>query len=533
MTSIQREFDSHFKNNQLIKTIHLESNKKYYLERDIVINLNPAFPSKEDIEKNAFLRYGFFAGIVMDGKDIHLDLKGFTIKMSEESNLKLRFFSLIELNNSPFPLRDGLPLNKAKIQWNAGKNITIENGTLGLSSHSGIHGNNNSNIIIHNMVIKDFEVGGIMLNGASRVKITSTKIGPNFQKMKLNAKFSAVAQILHQYEKVFQIEKMERLYTPLLNEFNNTVASCLSNRAINPLFRNEKGVIDGVAYGILINKSGVAIHSHGSKNSDTGRANNIKIKKVTIDDIKAGVDEKIGYQVNGKVIRDIAGQPIDLHLIVQNRKIDIVSFYQLLTAYFIRQNKNSTNSTLFTPDPLLDWFVKIYKPEKFIWNGEYILTPEEYFFLNNWITNYTTMVRGGDSMIHVNKGVIALRLDGVDNTTIYNTVIKNICNIGKMFQKVLNPKVKFLSSNTENVFTYTGNDAYGIVCNNLNEATIDNIKITNLNSENGSTYKCLLMNGTQNITIERIEDEQKKASTKNENYSIVVQESCKKFTIKG
>ncbi len=143
------------------------------------------------------------------------------------------------------------------------------------------------------------------------------------------------------------------------------------------------------------------------------------------------------------------------------------------------------------------------------------------------------MVRGGDSMMHVNKGVIALRLDGVDNTTIYNTVIKNICNVGKMFQKVLNPNIKFLSSNTENVFTYTGNDAYGIVCNNLNEATIDNIKITNLNSENGSTYKCLLMNGTQNITIERIEDEQKKASTKNENYSIVVQESCKKFIIKG
>ncbi len=339
MTSIQREFDSHFKNNQLIKTIHLESNKKYYLERDIVINLEPTFPSKEDIEKNAFLRYGFFAGIVMDGKDVHLDLKGFTIKMSEESNLKLRFFSLIELNNSPFPLRDGLPLNKAKIQWNAGKHITIENGTLGLSSHSGIHGNNNSNITIHNMIIKDFEVGGIMLNGATRVKITSTKIGPNFQKMKLNAKFSAVAQILHQYEKVFQIEKMERLYTPLLNEFNNTVASCLSNRPINPLFRNEKGLIDGVAYGILINKSGVAIHSHGSQNNTAGRANTIKIKKVVIDDIKAGVEEKIGYQVRGKVVRDIAGQPIDLHLIVQNRKIDIVSFYQLLTAYLIRENK--------------------------------------------------------------------------------------------------------------------------------------------------------------------------------------------------
>ena len=168
--SIQREFSSHFKDDKLLKTIHLDSNKNYFLEKDIIIDLNPLFPSKNDIEENSFLRYGFFAGIVMDGNDIHLDLKGFSIKMSVEANLNLRFFSLIELNNSPFPLNDGLPLDKAKIKWSAGKNITIKNGTLGLSSHSGIHGNNNSNVLIENLIIKDFEVGGIMLNGGSRIK---------------------------------------------------------------------------------------------------------------------------------------------------------------------------------------------------------------------------------------------------------------------------------------------------------------------------------------------------------------------------
>lgn len=536
MTSIHHEFKENFKNDKLIKTIHLQSNKNYYLEKDIIIHLEPMFPSAEDIEKSSFLRYGFFAGIVMDGKNINLDLRGFTIKMSEECNLQLRFFSLIELNNSPFPLRDGLPLSESKTKWESGKNITIENGTLGLSSHSGIHGNNNSNIVIQNMIIKDFEVGGIMLNGSSNVKIYSVKVGPNFQQMKLNGKFSAVVQILHQHNKVFKLDKVESLFTPLQNEFNNTIENCLVSKPIKPLYKSQNGVIDGVCYGILINKSGVAIHSHGDENDKTkqsGHANNIKIKKVTIENLKGGVEEKIGYQVRGKIIRDIAGQPIDLHLIVETRKIDIVSFYQLLTAYLIRKNKTTIKSTLFVPDPLLDWFVKIYEPQKFVWNGEHTLSPEEYYFLNNWISAYTKLIRGGDAMLHVNKGVIALRLDTVDNVKIYNTVIKNICNVGLIFQKILNPNIKFLSSNTENIFTYTGNDAYGIIANNVNQGLIDNIKIVNLDSLNGSTYKCLLMNGTKNFTIDNIEDEQKKQSSKNENYSIVVQESCKNFTIKG
>ena len=41
----------------------------------------------------------------------------------------------------------------------------IKNGTLGKSSHHGIHGNNMSNILIENLLIEDFEVAGIALNG--------------------------------------------------------------------------------------------------------------------------------------------------------------------------------------------------------------------------------------------------------------------------------------------------------------------------------------------------------------------------------
>lgn len=42
------------------------------------------------------------------------------------------------------------------------------NGILGRSSHHGIHGNSMAEIFLYDLKIKDFEVGGISLNGASQ-----------------------------------------------------------------------------------------------------------------------------------------------------------------------------------------------------------------------------------------------------------------------------------------------------------------------------------------------------------------------------
>ena len=52
----------------------------------------------------------------------------------------------------------------------------IINGTLGLSSHSGIHGNNNANIVLQHLNVEDFESTGIQLNGVHNAFIDCANI---------------------------------------------------------------------------------------------------------------------------------------------------------------------------------------------------------------------------------------------------------------------------------------------------------------------------------------------------------------------
>ncbi len=91
-----------------------------------------------------------------------------------------RFYAHIEVGPSPFSA--GGPHNfNADVPYKACKNIVIKNGKLGLTSHHGIHGNLPSNVLINNLEIFDFEVGGIHLNGASNVEVKNCVIGPSTQ----------------------------------------------------------------------------------------------------------------------------------------------------------------------------------------------------------------------------------------------------------------------------------------------------------------------------------------------------------------
>ena len=52
--------------------------------------------------ENKAFGIGFFAAIIIHGSHIELDMNGHTLEQSEEHYLRQRFFSLIELADSPF-----------------------------------------------------------------------------------------------------------------------------------------------------------------------------------------------------------------------------------------------------------------------------------------------------------------------------------------------------------------------------------------------------------------------------------------------
>jgi hypothetical protein len=350
MLNIQKEFSNDFSGNRLLRTIDLKSGKTYVLENNIIVDFENLFPTEDEILKNPFLRYGFFAAIIISGKDIVLKMNNHRIEMSARMKKALRFFSIIELNNSPFPLKDGLPLcddSKKTCDWQSGRDICILSGRFQKSSHACIHGNNNKRIKIRNCQFEDFEVGAIMLNGFHNVTISNCDIigdtnrddNAPLRSVPLNSKWSAFLQLAHQSSIIYNVP------LSLTKPLNEKVLFLLENEEIPSLFSNESGFIEGTIYGILLNRQGVAIRSHGSANQSMELySSQVKIQNVTIQNIKGGSKESIASTYRGRVIRDISGHFIDLYKVIQSGKMDMLTFYQLLIALKKRKstNKNYT-----------------------------------------------------------------------------------------------------------------------------------------------------------------------------------------------
>ena len=158
MIDLQKKYSTYFNGNILLKPLFIDKSGEYCIKNDILIDFNPTYPTYEEILKLPSLRYGFFGGIFLIGDHIELNLLGHEIKMSDSFALSQRFFSIIELTNSPFPLGGGLPLSIKKEDFKTGSFICIKNGRLGRSSHSSIHGNENRSITISKMKMYDFVI---------------------------------------------------------------------------------------------------------------------------------------------------------------------------------------------------------------------------------------------------------------------------------------------------------------------------------------------------------------------------------------
>lgn len=87
-----------------------------------------------------------------------------------------RLFAIIEIGNTPFPTGQG-PTDFGIS--NSVSNIYIHDGIIGLSSQSGIHSNNASNVTLENLTIYGFEAAGIDLKGLNKLSMTNLIIGPS------------------------------------------------------------------------------------------------------------------------------------------------------------------------------------------------------------------------------------------------------------------------------------------------------------------------------------------------------------------
>jgi hypothetical protein len=404
--------------------------------------------------KHGAYHLGFFAAITIETSDVVLDLNGYSITHSKRHSLLQRFFSIIELANSPFIPKQGP--HKFTDAIKSASHCLIMNGSLLNSSHHGIHGNLNKDIVMHDLDIHDFEVAGIALNGANNAVIcNSSMIGKNHDIHVLSS-FSQVRFSTRALENLQDVDN--GAYRNADRELQKAYGEILNNKPQTTFFKNETGQYDGNMYGIVLHVAGVAINDFLKERKPEHINDNITIFNVTIDDIETHPVE-------------IASLPLS----VEENEDDIPAYggKQMVGVFgdVFDIEKNMDSERKYNPNVLSE--IQLYLAEKHSGHGS--VNIEQYVI--DWSKNSSSLPANqkflptGDSMGHIMKGNIGLFISGGKNIRLDSVNIDNVRTNG-------------LSVGTSSLFNddgkyFQGASVYGILmtATNSNDVFMKNVTI--------------------------------------------------------
>ena len=465
----------------------------YRLESDIVFSPfqeNNGKPTEEwlnslpEDERKAYV-LGAFAAIVIKADNVCLDLNGKTFKQSELHFFQQTFYSHVEMASSPFILGQG-PADFGK-EVDEANQVFITNGTFGLSSHHGIHGNLCKNCIFSNLKFEEFAVAAIHLNGSHNVVVDNVIADNKNINIKINSLFSQAQFILELLESSTTVPdnasitikgKVKSLVDikNSLKKDTEEVIECIKNNQPYPenkIFFNEGGKLDANLYGMVFNTKGIAIKGFKDmrENNKCGNSN-IILRNVTINNIESkGTEIKVlsdqttsdtGAYGSGGFVGP-AGDVFDYVKASDENgfyKSNCLSDAQLLAA------KYSLNKRVNIPEPMREWAANGTT------NIEDVIKENDYYVLCN-----------RDSMNHVMKGNIGIFVQQAYRFVGDNIKIHNICNTS-------------VSKNKDPA------SSYGILFSGSKDVLLKNYQITNIKAgENGISQTIAYKNSNENITV--------------------------------
>ena len=329
------------------------------------------------------------------------------------------------------------------------------------SSHHGIHGNLNKDIVLHDLDIHDFEVAGVALNGADNAVIcNSSMIGKNHD-INVVSSFSQVRFSTRALENLNDVNN--NAYRNADRELQKAYDEILNGKPQTTFFKNDTGQYDGNMYGIVLHVAGVVINDFLKERKPEHINDNITIFNVTIDDIETHPVEIVSIPITKK----------------QNP--NIISAYggkQMVgvfgDVFDIEKNMNSERK--YTSNVLSE--IQLYLAEKHPDHGS--VNIEQYII--DWSKNSTSLSRDqkfiptGDSMGHIMKGNIGVFISGGKNIRLDTVHIDNVSTNG------FNVGTSDLLVEEERYFQ--GASSYGLLmtATNSNDVLIKNVTIKKVSS---------------------------------------------------
>lgn len=448
--------------------------------------------------------FGVWSIISIECDDVILDLNGYKLAMTDNFAMQQRFFSLIELANQPFPTNTAGFTSEIKFA----NNVTIKNGTLDNSSHHGIHGNFNTNVIIDNVKVSNFEIAGIAINSGKQIVIKNSEVIGASKKITVLATFAMIQDIKNSLETILLGDKYTE-YHELATKYlsNSFIQHILDNPGsddynitVNNTQENGDQVLDGNLFGIYFSNS---FNVHHLSNSCNEKTSDITIDNVKIEDITSDIKEVIGISSNNKLLSDNKGYLLrwdylfnesnQLKTITETNSIDKCKLTILKTQLFITH--------ILTPEKLSNTTLLDYID---INNIDSVFNEDQQKLSNIDLNVYGLC--GVDARGHLAKGNFGLRIDGASNVNINDVHIHNIQNYGQLGKKTENTVYsRFpigIDYNSEKV--YKGTCVSGMSLSNCDDVNVNKLNICDCNSSNGYVIGVGLLNNTHHCELNKV-----------------------------
>jgi hypothetical protein len=161
-------------------------------------------------------------GILIEANGVSLDLSGFYVGLSAAASLQVREFTCVRV---------------------AGDDAVVTNGVIGRSSAFGVVASDVRNLTIKGLSVRNFECGGISIEGCTDLAVADCLVGPNFQGRRPDGDLSLAAR-----------------YLPTLDGLpaGAQLAAALGAAATSGPFRSDLGACVGVSVAGCLGLVGLA-----------------------------------------------------------------------------------------------------------------------------------------------------------------------------------------------------------------------------------------------------------------------------------
>ena len=435
-------------------------------------------------------RLGFFAAITMQSKYVFLDLNGKTISQGRKSVINQRFYSHIETADQPFIPNQG-PADFGGTIDSCETCAIYGPGTLARSSHHGIHGNTNRQLLIMDVKFEDYEVAAISLNGAVDLAIYKCVAMGHARNIPTRAPFSQAVFLLRFWD-IFantgpmfgftpgktaydavkaKADALRMVIVPMIDYIASETSDNNSGMSYSSLRNSVPGAdfflmkphmatgtrcVDGNNYGIVVNRVGVAVGPFIDRSAfePEKATRDVVIEDVQIYGTCGNIHEVVFLTGSGP---DVAGGMSNLddtsdpatRMSVHNAMDDLRSAFAQYSdckgpgvsgvAEFAAMRAMGMMGTFKATCEWSDWYESTEIPY-----SDTDMTP----------------VCNADAMNHKQKGVFGLFMQGVEGAIVKDVTVEGVVNHGALGSTICGPYISD-SNPPSHLLGYTGCQAYG------------------------------------------------------------------------